>query len=125
MDFLSCGSDLPAYFFQFRLVVERVHLAWTAVHHEEDAALGLARVTWPAGCQWIRCRLAKRVRDDKKLETAEAQISKMFRLTLNREATPVELANAKVYLEDLTAPENSLRELAQALFNLKEFIYLQ
>ena len=49
----------------------------------------------------------------------------MFRLTLSREATPVELANAKVYLEDLTAPENSLRELAQALFNLKEFIYLQ
>ncbi|MEC8973656.1 MAG: DUF1553 domain-containing protein, partial [Verrucomicrobiota bacterium] len=70
-------------------------------------------------------RLAKRVRDDEKLETAEAQISKMFRLTLNREATPVELANAKAYLEDLTAPENSLRELAQALFNLKEFIYLQ
>ena len=69
--------------------------------------------------------MAKRVRDDEKLETAEAQISKMFRLTLSREATPVELANAKVYLEELTAPENSLRELAQALFNLKEFIYLQ
>ncbi len=70
-------------------------------------------------------RLAKRVRDDETLETAEAQISKMFRLALNREATPVELANAKAYLDELTAPENSLRELAQALFNLKEFIYLQ
>jgi len=70
-------------------------------------------------------RLAKRVRDDKNLETAEAQISKMFRLTLNREAAPVELAKAKAYLEDSTAPENSLRELAQAMFSLKEFIYLQ
>ena len=43
-------------------------------------------------------RLAKRVRDDDKLETDRAQIARMFQLALNREATPEELASAGAYL---------------------------
>ena len=77
-------------------------------------------------------RLAKRVRDDESLKSAEAQISQMFQLALNRQPKPVELANAKVFIEDLAALEKAgatsqdpWRDLAQAVFNLKEFIYLQ
>ena len=43
-------------------------------------------------------RLAKRVSGDDKLETDGAQIARMFRLTLNREATPEELASAEAFL---------------------------
>ena len=77
-------------------------------------------------------RLAKRVRDNESLKSAEAQISQMFQLALNRQPKPVELANAKVFIEDLAAMEKAgatsqdpWRVLAQAVFNLKEFIYLQ
>ena len=77
-------------------------------------------------------RLAKRVRDNESLKSAEAQISQMFQLALNRQPKPVELANAKVFIEDLAAMEKAgatsqdpWRALAQAVFNLKEFIYLQ
>ncbi len=77
-------------------------------------------------------RLAKRVRDDESLKSAEAQISQMFQLALNRQPKPVELANAKVFIEDLAALEKAgatlqdpWRDLARAVFNLKEFIYLQ
>ena len=77
-------------------------------------------------------RLAKRVRDDESLKSAEAQISQMFQLALNRQPKPVELTNAKVFIEDLAALEKAgatsqdpWRDLAQAVFNLKEFIYLQ
>jgi hypothetical protein len=45
-------------------------------------------------------RLTKRVQGDGKLETNEAQIAQMFRLALNRKATPQELASAKVYIEN-------------------------
>ena len=77
-------------------------------------------------------RLAKRVRDNESLKSAEAQISQMFQLALNRQPKPVELANAKVFIEDLAAMEKAgatsqdpWRVLAQAVFNLKEFIYLE
>jgi len=77
-------------------------------------------------------RLAKRVRDDESLKSAEAQISQMFQLVLNRHPKSVELANAKVFIEDLaalkktgTTSQDPWRDLAQAVFNLKEFIYLQ
>ena len=43
-------------------------------------------------------RLAKRVSGDEKLETDGAQIARMFRLALNREATQEELASAEAYL---------------------------
>ena len=51
--FFILGQRLAGVLLQFRLVVERVHLAWTAVHHEEDAALGLTEVTRSARRQWI------------------------------------------------------------------------
>jgi hypothetical protein len=43
-------------------------------------------------------RFAERVRSDENLKTVEAQIARMFRLALNREATSEELARAEVFI---------------------------
>src|SRR4051812_5966952 len=36
-----------------RLVVERVDMAWSAIHEQEDHALGLGRVMRRLGSEWI------------------------------------------------------------------------
>src|SRR5688572_17020844 len=60
-NFSSAGVDvllirrqrLPRVFFQCRLVVERVNLAWPAVHDQEDACLGFGREVGWTGREWI------------------------------------------------------------------------
>jgi hypothetical protein len=47
-------------------------------------------------------RFAERVRGDENLKTVEAQIARMFRLALNREATSEELARAEVFIGNAT-----------------------
>lgn len=59
--FFVLRQRLVGVLLQLRLVVERVHLAGAAVHHQENAVLGLAEVIGAAGLQRADCHLAKRL----------------------------------------------------------------
>ena len=58
--FFVLRQRLVGVLLQLRLVVERVHLAGAAVHHQENAVLGFAEVVGAAGLEWPGFRLAKR-----------------------------------------------------------------
>ena len=58
--FFVLRQRLVGVLLQLRLVVECVHLAGAAVHHQENAVLGLAEVIGAAGLEWPGFRLAKR-----------------------------------------------------------------
>ena len=59
--FFVLRQRLVGVLLQLRLVVECVHLAGAAVHHQENAVLGFAEVVGTAGLQRADCHLAKRL----------------------------------------------------------------
>jgi len=64
-------------------------------------------------------RFANRVKGDESLKTVEAQVDAMFRMTLNRAATPIELNGAKAFLGGADAQAARLKD---ALLNTNEEI---
>ncbi|MBL69076.1 MAG: hypothetical protein CMO74_11600 [Verrucomicrobiales bacterium] len=69
-------------------------------------------------------RLGQRVRDDTALKTPVEKINKLFQLTLNRPPSAGELTRAQNFIKTNNG-QDPWRDLAQAMFNLKEFIYLR
>jgi hypothetical protein len=74
----------------------------------------------------IHCaeRWAKSLAAQSPGETPEARVRRMFETAFARQPTATELDHARSYLANLDAAD-AWRDLAQSLFNLKEFIYVR